>query len=279
MPFKELDNGINIHYQLEGKKDSDLILLIHGYGSWMYGYDEVFSLLKKNLLVLRSDLRGHGDSSKPIVEDDYEATKKLYTIDIFAEDNYLLLNSLGLLEKYNKIHIYGHSMGGMIAQTFALKYPGIVKSVILGSTSYTMYSEGMKILLKDYKSGKLGPLKDSFMATARSAYTLKFKRAHPEYLEKEVEGKMKCPSEVIFAAMENFIYDFNVKNQLRELKMPVLILTGDKDRLIPPERSNEINQLIPNSKLVVFEKQNHGINAEIPEKVVNEINRFIVNLN
>jgi pimeloyl-ACP methyl ester carboxylesterase len=170
-------------------------------------------------------------------------------------------------------------MGGMIAQTFALKYPGIVKSVILGSTSYTMYSEGMKILLKDYKSGKLGPLKDSFMATARSAYTLKFKRAHPEYLEKEVEGKMKCPSEVIFAAMENFIYDFNVKNQLRELKMPVLILTGDKDRLIPPERSNEINQLIPNSKLVVFEKQNHGINAEIPEKVVNEINRFIVNLN
>ena len=86
---------------------------------------------------------------------------------------------------------------------------------------------------------------------------------------------MKCPSEVIFAAMENFIYNFNVKNQLKNLKMPVLILTGNKDRLVPPNRSYELNELIPNSKLIVFNKQNHGINAEIPEKVVNEIVNFI----
>ena len=273
MPLIKLNNDIKINYQLEGKKDGQLLLLVHGYGSWMYGYDEIFTLLKKEFLVLRSDLRGHGDSDKPIIKDDYEATKKLYTIDQFAEDNYLLLKKLGLHEKYGKTNVYGHSMGGMIAQVFALKYPNIINKLILGSTSYTMH--WMEGVLKDYKAGKLGDLQESFKITARSAYTFKFKKEHPDYLEKEVEGKMKCPSEVIFAAMENFIYNFNVKNQLKNLKMPVLILTGNKDRLVPPNRSYELNELIPNSKLIVFNKQNHGINAEIPEKVVNEIVNFI----
>lgn len=273
MPVVKLDNDIKINYELEGNKDGGLLLLIHGYGSWMYGYDEIFTLLKKEFLVLRSDLRGHGDSDKPIIKDDYESTKKLYTIDQFAEDNYLLLKALGLLNKFHKISVYGHSMGGMIAQVFALKYPEIIGKLILGSTSYTM--NWMGGVLKDYKSGKLGDLEESFKITARSAYTFKFKKEHPEYLEKEIEGKMKCPSDIIFAAMENFIYDFNVKDQLKNLKMPVLILTGDKDSLVPHKRSYELNDLIPNSKLIVFHRQNHGINAEIPEKVVNNIIEFI----
>ena len=275
MPIVKLDNDININYQLEGNEDGGLLLLIHGYGSWMYGYDEIFSLLTKKFLVLRSDLRGHGDSDKPILYDNYEATKELYTIEKFAEDNYLLLKSLELLDKYPKIYVYGHSMGGMICQVFALKYPDIIKKLILGSTSYTMYSEGMVKVLEDYRSGKLGNLRESFVITARSAYTLRFKKAHPEYLEKEIEGKLKCPSQVIFAAMENFIYNFNVKDQLKNLKIPTLILTGDKDRLVPSVRSQELNGLIPNSKLVIFEKQNHGINAEIPDKVVDKIIKFI----
>jgi pimeloyl-ACP methyl ester carboxylesterase len=224
---------------------------------------------------LRSDLRGHGDSDKPIIKTDYETTKKLYTIENFADDNYLLLKQLGLLGKFKQISVYGHSMGGMIAQILALKYPNVVKRLILGSTSYTMYSEGMIRVLNDYKSGKLGDLKESFIITARSAYTLKYKKGHPDYAEREIEGKMKCPSEVIFAAMENFIYEFNVKDNLNNLKMPVLILAGNKDSLIPIQRSYELNKLISNSKLVVFEKQNHGINVEIPEKVVNEIIKFI----
>jgi pimeloyl-ACP methyl ester carboxylesterase len=275
MPLIKLDNDIKINYQLEGNEKGGLLLLIHGYGSWMYGYDEIFSLLTKNFLVLRSDLRGHGDSDKPIFEDDYESTKRLYTIENFAEDNYLLVKKLGLLTKFPKIYVYGHSMGGMISQVFALKYPDIIKKLILGSTSYTMYSEGMVKVLEDYSSGKLGNLRESYIITARSAYTLRFKKEHPEYLEKEVEGKMKCPSQVIFAAMENFIYNFDVKDQLKNLKIPTLILTGDKDRLVPSVRSHELNELIPNSKLVIFEKQNHGINAEIPNKVVNKIIQFI----
>jgi len=275
MPIVKLDNEININYQLEGNEDGGLLLLIHGYGSWMYGYDEIFSLLTKKFLVLRSDLRGHGDSDKPILYDNYEATKELYTIEKFAEDNYLLLKSLELLDKIPKIYVYGHSMGGMISQVFALKYLDIIKKLILGSTSYTMYSEGMVKVLEDYESGKLGNLRESFVITARSAYTLRFKKAHPEYLEKEIEGKMKCPSQVIFAAMENFIYNFNVKDQLKNLKIPTLILTGDKDSLVPPKRSYELNELIHNSKLVVFKKQNHGINAEIPDKVVDAIINFI----
>jgi pimeloyl-ACP methyl ester carboxylesterase len=163
----------------------------------------------------------------------------------------------------------------MISQVFTLKYPDIVKKLILGSTSYTMYSEGMVKVLEDYKSGKLGNLRESFKIMARSGYTLKFKREHPEYIEKEIEAKLKCPSQVIFAAMENFIHNFNIKDQLKNIKIPTLILTGDKDSILPPTRSYDLNELIPNSKLIVFQKQNHGINTEIPEKVAHEIIEFI----
>lgn len=275
MPLIKLENDLNINYQLEGNETGQLLLLIHGYGSWMHGYDEIFDLLTKKFLVLRSDLRGHGDSDKPLIKDDYEATKKFYTIDHFAEDNYLLLKKLGLLERFDEVNVYGHSMGGMIAQVFALRYQSMMNKLILGSTTYTMNTEGMKRLLEDYKSGKLGNLRDSFIATAKSAYTIRFKKSHPEFLDKEIEAKMKCPPEVIFGAMENFIYNFNVKDQLKDLKIPVLILTGNKDRLVPQDRSREMHEIIPDSRIVIFEKQNHGINVEIPQKVVGEIIKFI----
>ncbi|MFW9898900.1 MAG: alpha/beta fold hydrolase [Candidatus Thorarchaeota archaeon] len=275
MPLVKLENGIKINYQLNGKENSELLLLIHGYGSWLQGYDEIFSLLTEKFLVLRSDLRGHGDSDKPLVENNYKETKKLYTIDHLAEDNYLLLKKLGLLDKFERISIYGHSMGGMISQVFALKYTDIVKKLILGSTAPSMYSEGMVKVIKDYKSGKLGELHESFMLIAQTAYTYRFKKRHPELLKKEVEAKLKCPPEVIFGAMENFVYDFDVREDLKSLNIPVLIITGDKDSLVHPKRSYELNELIPNSKLIIFEKQNHGINVEIPEKVVREIINFI----
>ncbi len=275
MPFIELENGIKINYQLEGKENGDLLLLIHGYGSWLQGYDEIVTFLIKKYLVLRSDLRGHGDSEKPLVKDNYEETKKLYTIEQFADDNYLLLKKLGLLEKYTKISLYGHSMGGMISQVFALKYPHIVKRLILGSTAAIMDSPGLRMVLNDYKSGKLEISREGFIFTAQLGYTYRFKKNHPELLEKEVEAKLKCAPEVIIAAMENFIHNFNVKEKLKTLNLPVLILSGDKDSLISPKNSLELNNLIPNSKLVIFKKQNHGINVEITEKVVNEIINFI----
>ena len=277
MPLAKLDNGININYQLEGNEDNELIVLIHGYGSWLQGYDEIVPLLAKKFLVLRSDLRGHGESDKPIIKNNYEETRKLYKIETFAEDNYLLLKNLGFLDKYDKLFVYGHSMGGMISQVFALKYSNILGKLILGSTAPSMYSEGMENAIKDYKSGKLGDLKETFMLIAKSAYTLRFKKNHPEALEKDVAPKLKCPHEVIFGATENFLYDFDVTEDLKNLNIPVLILTGDRDSLIPPKRSHELNELIPNSKLVIFEKQNHGINVEIPKKVVHEIIDFIEN--
>ena len=277
MPLAKLENGVNINYQLEGKEKNELLLLIHGYGSWLQGYDEITPFLTKKFLVLRSDLRGHGESDKPIIKNNYEETRKLYKIEQFAEDNYLLLKSLGLLERYGQIIVYGHSMGGITAQVFALRYPHIVKKLILGSTAPSMYSEGMERTLNDYRTGKLGDLKEAFMLLARSAYTLRFKKNHPEALEKDVEPKLKCPSDVLFGAMENFVYDFDVRENLSTLDIPVLIITGNKDSLVPSKRSHELNELIPNSKLVIFEKQNHGINVEIPEKVAKEIINFVEN--
>ncbi len=274
MPFVKLENGLKINYQLEGKKDGELLLLIHGYGSWLQSYDEIFPALTKKFLVLRSDLRGHGDSDKPAGKN-YEETKALYTLDHFAEDNYLLLKALKLLDKHKKIYVYGHSMGGMITQVFTLKYPNIIKKLILGSTSSYMRSEGTEQLIKDIKSGKMPINRANFEFMSLLGYTVRFKKSHKEVLEKEVQGKLKCSPDALLAAMENFVYNFDVRDQVKNIKVPTLILTGDKDSLIAYKRSLELKESIPNSKLVIFEKQNHGINVEVPERVIDEIIKFI----
>ncbi len=277
MPLIELDNNIQINYLLEGNEEGDLLLLIHGYGSWLWDYDYIVPLLKDRFLILRSDLRGHGDSDKPL-EGDYESSRKLYTIEQFAEDNYLLVKKLGLLNKHEKIFIYGHSMGGMISLVFALKYPNVVNKLILGSTAPYMRNELTENLLRDYKTGKTTPTRENFAKTASIGFTYRFSKKNPEELEKGVEAKLKCPPEVIIGALENFVKDYDVREKIKGIKVPTLILTCDKDRLINyKEGSLIIHDQIPNSKLVVFKRQNHGINKEIPETVVKEIVNFCGN--
>jgi len=113
-------NDIEINYDVEG--EGEPLVLIHGLSGstrhWFFQIPE----FSKHFRVIAYDVRGHGQTDKP---------KQEYSIKLFADDLRGLMDKLGV----DKAHIIGLSMGGYIAQQFALDYPDKVKSLVLADTA------------------------------------------------------------------------------------------------------------------------------------------------
>ncbi|MDX1487370.1 MAG: alpha/beta fold hydrolase, partial [Acidiferrobacterales bacterium] len=114
--MKVAANGIEVHYTMEG--EGPLVTLSHSLGCNVSMWDEQTSALRERFKVLRYDTRGHGKTSTPA---------QAYTLDQLADDLHGLLTGLDIAQT----HFVGLSMGGMIGQIFALKYPESVQSLVL----------------------------------------------------------------------------------------------------------------------------------------------------
>ncbi len=120
MPIASV-NGLELNYQLEGD-GPDTVVLVNGLADDLWTWDyQVPALLEAGFQLLRFDNRGVGASSKPIGP---------YTTRMFAEDTKALVDHLGL----SGFHMLGISMGGMIAQEYALGWPADLASVVLACT-------------------------------------------------------------------------------------------------------------------------------------------------
>ena len=120
MPMAQL-GALTLHYQVQG--EGEPLLLIMGYRGSGFMWGEAFlALLAHHFRVITFDNRGTGLSDKP---------DTAYTIGMMADDAAALLTVLGIAQAY----VFGVSMGGMIAQELALRYPRRVKRLILGCTS------------------------------------------------------------------------------------------------------------------------------------------------
>jgi pimeloyl-ACP methyl ester carboxylesterase len=120
MPMTKIGD-VNLHYQVQGVGDP--LLLIMGYrgSSYMWG-EELLQLLSRDFQVIIFDNRGTGKSDKP---------NAIYTIPMMADDAAGLLQHLGM----PRAHVFGVSMGGMIAQELALRHPKRVDRLTLGCTT------------------------------------------------------------------------------------------------------------------------------------------------
>src|SRR3954451_4732344 len=117
MPYTQV-NGINLHYEVAGQEHQ--LLLIMRLGAPAAAWDPAFvQEMTRTHKVITYDNRGTGLSDKPDVP---------YSIALFASDAVGLLDALDIL----RAHVFGVSMGGMIAQELAIHYPQRVASLILG---------------------------------------------------------------------------------------------------------------------------------------------------
>lgn len=207
-------------------------------------------------------------------------TSKNYKAMDLAEDTKYLLDGLHV----SHATILGISMGGMIAQQFAITYPESVDHLILINTlvaGIQPHFPDKQVQADLYSSPKnkltqyLLALKILFPPEARFKMFFMFLQ---DRFKSSTEEAPLSP-EVVQQQRElvlSWIKDTKALEKIKQLKMPVLILSGGSDALIPPDNADVLHREIPDSTLVRWEKGGHLMIFQYPDAIANVINQWLI---
>jgi len=256
---------INIYYESHG--DGEPLLLIMGYGQYSALWAPLIRDLSPEYRVISFDNRGTGRSDKPDIP---------YTMKVMADDAKGLLDAIGI----DLAHVFGMSMGGMIAQEFALNYPGKLKSLILGCTHYggtkmVMPSQEALAFLLGPETAKL-PVEERARQTVRWLWTQEYIDNNPRAVELFVAVTTEYPTPLHgYRCQAKAIMGHDTYDRLPRITTPTLVISGDADRLIPAENSRILSSRIPNAELVILENSGHGFITDAREKATGAILDFL----
>ena len=238
-------NDCNIYYEIHGQGDPLVLIMgLRRNAEWWYCQ---LPVLAQHFQVIVFDNRGAGRSDKPVME---------YSIRLFAEDTARLMDELGI----KSARLLGYSMGGYIAQELALNYPDKIEKLILASTgcggdrAVLMSPERLE---KFQANAGLNP-EEIIRKDMDIYFSKEFVEQHPEKVEEFIEISLRHhqPADAFFRQFDACLRHDTV-NRLSRLSVPTLILTGDRDPLVPPENSYVLKELIPHAELLVFPGGHH----------------------
>jgi len=264
MPIFKYED-VDINYVVRGKGEP--LLCFQGLGQSITSWTFQLPYFKRRMKVIALDNRGVGKSSRP----NYP-----YTMDMFIDESKALLDYLEIKEK---VHIMGISMGGMIAQQFALKYPESVKTLILLATAAMMDSKPLITQYKHFMEDL--SLDEGFMERLKLMFSDEFiKRVEGDTrLYETLRDKMTQDNPTTLQDYINrgaAVSTHDTRNSLQIIKHPTLILAGSDDKIIPVSESEYLHEHMPNSRLEIIHGYGHGsLLVEDAEKVNSKIWDFI----
>lgn len=257
-------NGVNLYYEEHGSGEP--LVLIMGFTVSSVGWHWNIPDFAKQFRVIAFDNRGVGQSDKPNVP---------YSMAMFADDTAGVLAGLGI----DSAHIFGISMGGMIAQEFALRYPQRVKTLTLGCTN----CGGPRTVLPTDPDVLNMLANVNSMDVAQAALTMTKVAVTPWFMQKRMDVLIELqrlsshhptPQHGMVCQMAA-IQGHDTYDRLSQLTMSTLVITGKEDGLVPPENSVTLTQRIPNADLVLLANASHLFNIELPGATVDVVTHFI----
>jgi proline iminopeptidase len=276
----EVEGGV-IRYRLLGEGERTLVLLHGGPGAGSLYLKPLERLAGPDRRVVVYDQLGCGGSDRP---DD----SSLWRADRFVEELEALRAHLGL----DRFDLYGHSWGGMLATDYALAHQERLRSLVLASTiaDAALLQREMKRLLESFPADLRDTLRRheaagttesaEYQDAIRAVYEVHLCRCDP--WPPEVEKTFKDFAMDVYVPMwgpSEFAYDGNLSDwnrvdRLHEIRVPTLITVGRHDELTPA-CSEQIQQEIPHSELVVFEEGSHMTFWEEPERYLEVVDDFL----
>jgi len=250
-------NGMKIWYDQGGEQGSPVLLLM-GFGMTCEAWMPQVPTLEKHHQVLRMDNRGVGRSG---------AVERPYTLREMAAD------AAGLVENqcFRDVHVVGVSMGGMIAQEFALHYPEKVRSLTLiathpGGPKHLPRAEAIGLFLK----ANMSRGKTRIAALSKLLYP---KDVRQQFMEASESSQMAnelynpIPKETLRYQLMA-VARHNTTRRLKRLKgKPVLIVKPMEDILVPAHASDELHRRIPGSRMISFSNAGHGITEQCSDEL------------
>lgn len=259
-------NGIEIYYETAGSPEAPPLLLITGLTGNCEGWFAQVPDLQETFYVISFDNRGAGRSSQP---------EPGYTMRDFADDTAALLEALGIGETF----VFGISMGGMIALNLAVHYPEKVRKLALGCTT----PGGTAAVWPDTKvvSAMTAPscgdrrqdlLNDLWFILAPQ--TIETDPVLIEQLADVAEGNLQM--EIGFMGQFQATATHDVTAALAELQMPVLVMHGDLDLLIPFANGRYLAEHIPGAEFAIYHNAGHLFYAEQAAAVNQRLREFFI---
>ena len=232
-----------------------LVLFLHGIGGNRNHWQHQLAFFSQSgFRAAAWDARGYGDS------DDYQGALQF---EDFTSD---VLRTIDFLNEV-QVHLVGLSMGGRIARNFALAHPRRVRTLTLANTSPGFDALSPEEVLKFVEERE--------HRSAESAVRLLSSRARPGAHAALLAS---------FHALRNDSYRKTLEASvaqdraapLEKLAVPTLVITGDEDRVYPPELAERMARRIPGAKLVVIADCGHLSNLEQPERFNEVLLEFLL---
>lgn len=253
------------HYQIYGDSSSPKLVFLHGLMGFGANWRKIVSGLENRFNILTFDQRGHGRSLKP---------KDGYAPEDYADDLVKILDNLG----WQKIYLVGHSMGGRNALNFAVRFPQRVISLVIEDIS---------------PESKLSDVERYEKLLGRVPTPFKNKKEAKDFLLNEFGDPV----------LGNYFYSNLVENdeglvdwrfskhgilesvrmgrkvdrwdEWRSLKMPVLLVRGERSEDLTQSTFEKMLRENPNAKGVVIQNAGHWVHFDQPEEFIQNLDAFL----
>jgi pimeloyl-ACP methyl ester carboxylesterase/CRP-like cAMP-binding protein len=279
MPVFEID-GQKIHAMQQGKPQRQVVLLIHGWSSSWYAMSPLLPMLSQRFNCIAIDLPGYGESppmSKPATISNYA--------DLLAK----------LIEEVSSgpVVLVGHSMGGMISATLALRYPVLVERMVMVcptisgrlSTTIDFAYSPVRLLVRMGLERLVVPLMGTRLIenvviriTDRLMRPVSFAErtgiTEKDYMRVRADarrpGQGRVRAECYFAMREN-----NLVGRLSGIEPPALVLWGAEDNTVPLRDAGVVADEWPNADLRIIPKAGHWPHFETPDAMRRLVAAFL----
>lgn len=261
MPFIERDN-YRIHYEIHGEDRAPPLLLIMGFALSSRAWLTLPQQLSDRFRVVVFDNAGTGRSTK---------RSGLYRIAHLADDAAAVLDAAGA----DRAHVFGISMGGMIAIELAINHADRIRALALGAT-HANYLRSRKPSLRTMLDLAVTMMRGGMAPTPRLARVL----ISAEHFAKDAAGfadwVMKTEYAGFRLAMQQFaaIARHAAEKRLEKIAAPALIICGDDDRLVPVQNSRRLAEQIRGARLIELPRAGHCFPIEREEETISALSAF-----
>jgi len=261
-------NDIEIACESAGQGRPLLLIAGVGYGAWFW--HKIAPGLAEHFQVITFDNRGAGGTSQP---------DGPYTVPLLAADAAGLLDALNVRDAL----VMGHSLGGFVAQELCLSRPDLVGKLILAATNHggpsviPITPQALGVLLN--RTGDPVELVKRGIAIAAAPGLAE---RQPQVIQELLDYRFTHPvppaqyqAQVAAGAGMGLLTDEQVTERMSRIRVPVLVLFGEHDQVVPPGNADLMARKLPNAQIKFVPGAGHIFPIEAPEATVQAIVEFL----
>ncbi len=235
--FVTMDDGARIHVEALPENGKPTLLFSNSLGTNLHMWDAQMAPFAERFRILRYDSRGHGRSDAP---------KGPYTVERLGRDAVAVLDGVDI----DKTYFCGLSKGGMVGQWLGAHAPDRVERLALCNTAAhipaaDLWNQRIEIVTRNGMAPLAEGIVDRWL-------TNDFRESHPDETAR-ITRMVLATSALGYAACCAAIRDMDQRESDKTIRAPTLIVIGDKDPATPPDRGQQIHELVPGSEIVTLD--------------------------